>query len=262
MTDTKDPLVHTLESFQQEQEKVKEQIMSTRLTPRRAQVEQKKILTQTVVFVLLTIVLGLAMVFVIIPGLIRFAGSLTGIANPANNDTVAPRVPIYSAPVAATKDQELVVEGFGEPESLIYLMHNGVKSEERTADAEGKFVFTISLDEGENVIAFYSADAAGNESAVGREYVTIYDTQAPEIEWATPEDGKLVTNLRERMIEVKGKTSEVAKIYLNDRLVFSDSEGNFTDSFQLQEGENTLRLKAIDEAGNESEQERKVTFRP
>lgn len=237
--------------------------MSTRLTPKRARDEQRRILLQTVFFLVLAIVLAIAMIVIVIPGLIRFAGSLTGITNPANDDSTPPRVPMYSAPVEATNTSRITVEGFGEPGSKLIAVLNSQEAGTSNADSEGKFSVEFALSEGENIVAIYAVDEAGNESALGREYTVVFDTTAPTLEWESPEDGKVVTNLRERMISIKGVVSEPnADLSLNDRAIFADSEGNFSTSFQLNEGENTLTLKAIDPAGNAVEASRVVSFRP
>lgn len=209
-----------------------------------------------------SVVMVLAFVFLVLPIMIRFAGNLGNLANFTQGDQIPPRVPVYSAPPAATQDSSINLTGFGEPKSEVVIVNNGRESTRSVVSDEGDFSLSLELDEGENKFSAYGIDPAGNESGLGKEYIVLFDREAPEVEWESPEDGKTITNLRERTVAVKGKVNETAKVTLNDRFVSVDTEGNFSTNFELQQGENVLLLKVTDQAGNEVEIERKVNFRP
>lgn len=258
-----DQTKRSLDTYAVQQQRLERGVMAQQLSTRKAKKESQKMLFQTIGIVVVTIVLLVLFIFVLMPGAIRLAGSFGGLTTVTQSDTVPPRIPTYSAPPSATNESQITVTGFGEPNSSVVLVMNGQESTRETISESGEFSISIDLNDGENVFALYSVDEAENESNLGRQYTVVYDTEAPEFEWNEPEDGRTVTNLRERTIKVAGKIEDQnVKVYLNDRIVFVNSAGEFSESFQLSDGENTLKLKAVDEAGNETEAERVVTFRP
>lgn len=262
MPQATDPVQTSLNSYQHQQELLKKQVMATLVTLKQAKKQQRTIILQTVGFLVLAVVISLVFVLVIVPQAIRLAGSFGSLSGATNEDTTPPQIPMYSAPVEATKEQRLSIQGYGEAGSTIVLILNGQINQEVPANDAGEFTIEFDLEEAENTVALYAKDAAGNESSVGRQYRVVFDKTAPELVWESPEDQKVITNLRERQVEVKGDTEPNVKVYLNDRLLFINSEGGFTDKFQLGDGENTLKLRVEDAAVNVTEEERKVFFKP
>ncbi len=53
----------------------------------------------------------------------------------------------------------------------------------------------------------------------------------------------------EELAVVKGRAERIAKIYLNDRQIFTDSEGRFSEPLLLFTGYNILTLRAEDSLG-------------
>lgn len=60
-------------------------------------------------------------------------------------------------------------------------------------------------------------------------------------------------------LEIKGQTEKEATIYINNQLVNTDDEGNFTYQLQLAPGENKIEVKAIDQRKKQSIVSRKIT---
>lgn len=224
--------------------------------------EYKRLLTQSAVFFGISGIIWLVFLFVLMPLMIRFAGNLNNMSLDGDKDDLPPRVPSFSIPQTATNSAEMKINGYGEPGATIILVLNGQQKAEVVANDDGEFTVEFNLNGGENTLAFFSRDAANNESTLSHETKITFDQSGPELTWDEPEDGKVVTNLREREVKVSGQTQENVRVYLNDSVVFVDSSGKFQDSFYLNEGENVLKLKVVDPAGNEVEQERKVSFRP
>jgi len=255
-------VVSPLETYEHKQESIKQQIMATQRNSVKVKEQQKNILVQTLGIVVLAIVLMLLFIFLLLPGALRFSASLKSMSVFQQEDTIPPRTPSYSVPISATKESSLEISGYGESASKVIAVVNGTEYTTVDISEGGDFSLSIELSDGENKIALYSKDAAENESSLGKEYNVIKDSTIPEVEWNSPEDNKIVTNLRDKQIKVEGTLNETAKVYLNDTIVFVDDEGNFEDQFNLNDGENTLILKAVDRAGNEVEMTRKVTFKP
>ena len=84
--------------------------------------------------------------------------------------------------------------------------------------------------------------------------------QPPDLEINQPGENETVYQSN---LEIKGKTeSSEIKITVNDRLVVLEKEGEFNYLYELSEGENLIKVIAQDSAGNETEKELAVTYRP
>ncbi len=74
------------------------------------------------------------------------------------------------------------------------------------------------------------------------------DTQGPDLVITSPTDG---SSTSEAKITVKGATETSAKVFVGDNEV-ENIEGEFSKEVDLVAGNNDIKIKAIDEAGNES----------
>ena len=225
--------------------------------------QQQKIKRQTIFIVIIAISLLAVFIFFIMPQFIRLAdGFLNGSGGLVESqDQVPPQTPILAAPVSATNSASLPISGVGEAGSQVVLVVNGEQSKDVKIDDGGEFKFTAFLTEGENALAVFSIDEAGNESVQTREYSVQLDTLAPEIEIESPEDGISIELRKNQITTIKGTTEPQAKVFINDRLVYAKSNGSFSMSFKLEEGENKLKFKVEDRGGNISEKEILVKFR-
>jgi hypothetical protein len=79
---------------------------------------------------------------------------------------------------------------------------------------------------------------------------TFYEVQrivyGPRIVINTPENGSLVS---QSLIDVSGDTQNIKDISLNDKKIFIDEKGNFSEKVLLSYGYNVLTLKASDKFG-------------
>ncbi len=234
---------------------------STRVSSRRVRREKKKVLSQSFMMIGVAVILLLTFIFVIIPNFFNLITNFLNTSTPFQEvDDIPPQIPIISAPVNATNSAQLQVSGFGEPEAEVVIILNGSKEDEITISEDGSFEVPLLLEEGENTIAAYSIDAAENESSVTRNYTTLFDNSAPKIELSEPEDGASFESRANQSITIKGMTDEdtSTRVYVNEKLVFPKSDGSFSYTYRLEEGENKLLIKAQDKAGNSNEIE--VTY--
>jgi hypothetical protein len=231
-------------------------IVSSRLAKR----EQKKLSQQIIMFLVGAVAIVLLFWFVILPATIRFVASLGGSENTGGDDTLPPQVPIFSAPLTATSSAKIILSGFGEAGSELVILQGGTEKTRVTVGEDGSFGLTMQLEPGENVLSGYSIDKTGNESAESKRYTVKFDDEPPELEITEPVDGANITLRKNQLTTIKGTTEENAKIELNGRLVYASADGSFSTTYQLNEGDNQLLFKAIDEAGNTTEKTIKVTF--
>lgn len=231
---------------------------------RKMRSEKKKAISQSVLFILAAFIILLAFIFVIIPGFFGLISKFLDSSSPFQEvDEIAPQIPILSAPVSATNSAQIKISGYGEPESDVIFILNGVKMSAEKIKDDGSFEVPITLDEGENKITAYSIDAAKNESVLTREYISILDTKAPQIEALEPADKSSFESRANQSVTIIGEINEDtdAKVYINGRVVFPKADGKFSYVFRLEEGDNKIEIIAQDKAGNESKQELLYTFK-
>lgn len=90
-----------------------------------------------------------------------------------------------------------------------------------------------------------------------KELVVKETFQGITIEVYEPKDGQVVKNSN---LTVKGKTAPLAEIFINEKELKADNQGNFNTSLFLDEGENIITVVASDEQGNYAEKELTVTL--
>ena len=130
-----------------------------------------------------------------------------------------------------------------------------VNQTEAEVDEEGNFNVDIVLDEGENIVRIEAIDAVENVSVEERR--VYLHTQPPVLSLTTVRDGMTV---REPSLLAVGQTVPQTNVWLNGRELVVDSQGGFQGLVELIEGENVVRVEAIDRAGNKSVLVREVTY--
>lgn len=63
-------------------------------------------------------------------------------------------------------------------------------------------------------------------------------------------------------IVIRGKTAANASVFVNEKELKADGNGNFFTAIQLEEGDNSFIVVANDDQGNYVEQEIMVTYEP
>ena len=63
-------------------------------------------------------------------------------------------------------------------------------------------------------------------------------------------------------VKVLGKTDPGVRVTVNGFWAVIDENNNFSYNLPLQNGENMIKIEAIDQAGNKTEKEIKVTYSP
>lgn len=230
-----------------------------RVSSRLIKQERKKITRQILWVITWAIVLVLGFIFVVLPLFIRFVNGVLNTNPIEEEDTIILQPPVLSAPVDATNSAQFKIDGYADPQEEIVVVLNGQEHMRTTTREDGSFTAELVLTEGENGFTTYAIDSEKRESKTGQEYQVALDTEKPLLEVAEPEAGKEFGS-KDKTITISGKTDKGSKVYVNDRVVFPDAEGGFKTQFSLQSGENELKIKAVDEAGNVTEETRKVKY--
>jgi hypothetical protein len=234
---------------------------------RLARQEAKRFTTQAIGFGMLAIVIIALAIFVGIPGLIKvavFLGDLNNNANPiSQTDTIPPPPPQLIPLPEAINTTTVTVAGYAEKGSLLSLYVNGAKVKESLVDDQGSFSFTtITLVDGLNTIYAKTKDAAGNESTISPSLQVQVYTENPTVTIIEPVEGQKFYGISNQQLIVEGSTHSKNRVLINEHQVLMGADGTFKHRLQLNEGDNTITITAIDPAGNEVQETRNVTFQP
>jgi len=234
---------------------------------RLARKEERRNLRKAFLFSALSIGLLLVLIFLGIPALIKaavFFNDIRSTNTPVEQmDTVPPSAPRLNILPEYTKESSLPLSGFAEPGSTVEIFLNGSPLGTIVTTQEGNFVFDkVNLATDKNEIHAVATDDAGNKSQPSPKNTIIFDNIPPKLEVSDPQDGVTINGERKRKIKVFGQTEEDATITINERMIILGQNGIFSSDFTLADGENSIKIIAMDQAGNQTEKELKVIFVP
>lgn len=82
-------------------------------------------------------------------------------------------------------------------------------------------------------------------------------SQGLSLEVYEPKDNEVVNKPN---LTIRGKTSPLAEVFVNEKELKADPQGNFSTVLSLDEGENVITVAASDVQGNYAEKELAVTL--
>lgn len=169
--------------------------------------------------------------------------------------------PVLNIPFEATASSMINISGFSTPNSKVTLFLDDETKDTVNVASDGSFIFeNVPLVLGTNNI--YGKTSDGNkESLPSKTIRLIYDNEKPLITLFEPEDGKTIQG-GDKKVKVSGKTEASAKVFLNDAQIVVDQNGDFATDIPLNDGDNTISIKASDIASNTTEIQRRVVFQP
>ncbi len=232
---------------------------------RLAFVEERKNIKKAYLYVFLSILALIFLVYLGLPTLIKFAGFIGDIAKSDKpieiSDNTPPAPPQFDEIPEYSKEESIDIKGASENGATISFTANGDTSEV-IANSEGKFVFLFNLQNGENTIFASAKDISGNLSTETKVFKVIFDNLEPKLEITSPKDGDSFYGAPQRQLSIKGTVNEVADVRVNDRFVSLKDDGTFNFTTTLNEGGNSFEIKATDPAGNQASTSLSVNFTP
>ncbi len=160
----------------------------------------------------------------------------------------------------ATNSALLSVTGSSYSGKNVRLYLNGKAVDTEKISSDGSFQFNdIELEEGENMIKVKAITEDKIESKFSETNTIIFTTEVPLIEIIAPRDGESVNKDR-NPLSIEGTVSIDAEVTINGFNARVDDQGNFNYKLPLRNGENTIKIKAITDAGNLSEKEIKISY--
>lgn len=221
--------------------------------------QEEKELVQTLAFSIFGIIVTIVVVFlsatVFAPEMGAFFGYLSLNKGQVDDQLpIKPSAPVFVDTPSATKSLNIDIKGVTQPGFIVEIFVNGPKKGSVVADKNGEFNFAkVTLIEGKNRIYAKAINDEGIESDKSQTLEITVDRKAPEIEIESPKEGETVRNLDGR-IQITGKVNEKASIRINDRQAITKSDLTFSILLGVDEGDVEIKIEAIDEAGNKSEE--------
>lgn len=212
----------------------------------------------------------IALLFVLfkfgIPLLVNFSVLISdskGSQNPSNeksNSYVA--IPVLNPIPEATNSAKTDISGIGSAKQTISLEINGKIVDKISTKDNGSFNFSdIDLSNGENSIRVKATTGDNKDSSFTQAVTINYINSAPKLDINSPSDGQKFSK-DDKNLNVTGKTDPGIKVTVNGFWAIVDDNGNFSYSLPLQNGDNQIKIIAVDDAGNKTETEKKVTYSP
>lgn len=177
----------------------------------------------------------------------------------STNSKVYVAPPILDQTFSATNSATLTISGTAQAKQAIKLYLNDELVEKIKTEDNGTFTFkTITLTDGENSIKA-KALVEKSESNFSNELTIIYKNHAPSLTIDSPADNQIVSGDNNK-VTVRGKTDTEVKVTVNGFWAIVSESGQYTYDLTLQNGDNQVKVQAIDQAGNKAEAERKVIY--
>ena len=189
--------------------------------------------------------------------------SIKGTSDPiVVNDQSVALPPRFIPNFEATNSAQITIDGYSNEGNTIELFVNGEKSGKVVVSKDGVFNFSdVVLNDGDNTITAIATGTNGKKSSETAPLKILYKKDPPKLEVDNPKDGDSFSG-DSKDITIKGKTDLDTKVYINERIVIVSDDGSFEFKFTLSEGDNVIKIQAIDGAGNKKESEVKVKYSP
>ena len=159
----------------------------------------------------------------------------------------------------ATNSASVALTGKGDPGRTIALYIDDEEPVTLTVQNDGTFSLVKRLSEGAHTVSAKAKNDKETESVLSNVIRVTIMRQKPELTIASPAYGSRIVG-EANTIAVKGKTGPDNMVIVNDRTAVVASDGSFSYTLALSEGDTTIRITATDPAGNQTTLERRVTY--
>ena len=176
------------------------------------------------------------------------------------NDTIAPPPPFYQKLPEAVNETHFSIEGYSEAFATVAVYINERQIESTLASEDGSFtIFNIPLQETASEIYLTATDKAGNRSGRSKVSLIHFDDEEPTLKITAPAGNESIRR-KERAYTITGQTDPDSKVLVNDQQAAVDYEGSFSITVSLKDGDNYLKIEAVDKADNRTKAERTINF--
>ena len=168
--------------------------------------------------------------------------------------------PVFNPFPQATSSATIIVSGIASENQSVKLYINDALIDEVKTENDGNFSFKETIKPGENIIKA-KAVVKDKESDFSKEITTSFKSAPPSLDISSPANNQSFSK-DQNTIDVKGTTDADVKVTINGFRAITEDSGKFSYRLPLQNGENNIKIEAVDIAGNKTEKEIKVTYNP
>lgn len=168
--------------------------------------------------------------------------------------------PVVAPLPSATNSAKITISGKSALELTIILYINDNVEDRIETDDKGNFTFDYTLSKGNNTIKA-QAEKDNKKSDFSDSFNVVFDDAAPSITLNSPSDGQTFSK-DQNIVNVAGTIDPQVRVTVNGFWAIVDDKNNFSYKLLLQNGENIIKIEAVDEAGNKTVKEVKVNYSP
>jgi bacillopeptidase F len=201
-----------------------------------------------------------------IDALVNFSLFISGNKNQATtqngNQINYVATPILNPLPQATNSAQIVISGRSSKGYQVLLYVNSSNVDQVNADENGNFVFSENLTSGDNQIKA-KAETNNKQSDFSDTIDVTLKNSPPTLDVSSPSDGQGFNKNQVNTgntINVTGKTDAGVSVTVNGFWAVVDDGNNFSYTLPLQNGDNQIKIVAVDQAGNKAEKDLKVNF--
>lgn len=225
----------------------------------RLKVEEKKLLRKVLKSIIVVFLGGFLILYVGLPALAKVILLFTRSDRVSTQNETADYLfpPTLETSFEATNTAKISLSGTGKAESTIKIFVNSEEQAKILTAKDGSYLAkNISLKEGDNSI--FAVNILDNkESSPSSHVLIVYKKEPPKLDISSPKNEEKISGDSEE-ISIRGETDHDNRVTINDRTVIVESTGRFNFLVRLYSGENIFQIRALDNAGNETNQELKV----
>lgn len=178
----------------------------------------------------------------------------------SENVELAP--PVLNIPYEATNSSTIKIRGYATPQTKVQIYLDDSLINTQTSDSEGNFTTDpVDLSLGTNNIYGKTIDDNKKESLPSKTIQVIYNNDKPKLEIKEPEDNKEIKG-GDKKVTIQGVTDPDDDIRVNGAKVIVNSDGSFSTTVNLNDGDNNINITAGNSVGNTTSIDRKVKYTP
>lgn len=229
-----------------------------------AQKKKIKDYSISVLFLLLSVLLIVSLFKFGIPLIIEVTSFVFSLnkSNQTVENTAVILPPLIYSEFESTNSANLLLKGKPSDDGSIIIYGNGVEIKKIDSLKNKEFTTEITLTEGENSFYAVQENEKNNRSLPSAGFSVTLDTASPDLNINQPEDKSRFFGLKQKKVKIEGKTESEALVLINQHQVILKNDGSFTYSFDLQDGENQIKIQSQDQAGNINEKELILFYTP
>lgn len=218
----------------------------------------------SILFLLLSVLLIVSLLKFGIPLIINVTSFIFSLnkSNLTEENTSITLPPLIFSEFESTNSANLLLRGKSSADGRIIIFKDSVEIKKIDSLKNEEFTSEITLIEGENTLYAVLENKKNIRSLPSASLLVTLDTVSPDLNINQPEDKSRFSGLKQKTVKIEGKTESDSLVLVNQHQTILKNDGSFAYNFDLQEGENLIKISSQDRAGNINEKELTLFYSP